>query len=174
MPKTLAIIDDELCALADGGPACASPSATVPDLLSSWPHTPDVLFGDLDGDGAADWCAFTDAGPACGVSADVTTAWGYSQEGMVEGSTPMDGRIDVPLRALADVDGDGRADLCELVADRVMCAISQGDAFRPRTIWLDLPAATHVTALWAGDLDGDHKADVCVGTMQEISCALSP
>ena len=74
---------------------------------------------------------------------------------------------DYDTSALADVDGDGRADLCTLVAGSVSCALSHGRAFGPR---VPLLAATGV-ALWLGDLDGDGVAEPCVDTGDAIVCA---
>jgi hypothetical protein len=77
--------------------------------------------------------------------------------------------------ALADIDGDGRADLCglDLTNNRVACARSQGRGFGPRTTLFALPAGVTPTALWLGDLNNDGKADACVDVGTTIDCVLS-
>ena len=77
--------------------------------------------------------------------------------------------------ALADVDGDLRADLCTTRQDRVVCARSQGRAFGPLATTLAiLPNQSVASALWLGDLDGDGRADACVDADASIICAVEP
>jgi hypothetical protein len=134
-----------------------------------------VWPADLDGDGNADWCAATEDGPACAVDAqrDLTTdgqPWGYSQGGMVDVAPANSATV-----AFADIDGDGRADLCTPREDRIVCARSQGRGFGPRVTTLAiLPNQSVASALWLGDLDGDGHADPCVDTGDAIVCAVAP
>ena len=179
--RSLAILDGAVCGLADGNVVCATEGATTPMIRSAWPTDDATLWpGDLDGDGAADWCVTTADGPACGLEADrdVTTdgvPWGFAEDQQVEGSIATDGVLHDSARgALADISGDGRADLCVLVAGNVECAISSGSSFGPRSVVLQLPAGTAPTALWLGDIDGDGKADPCVDDGASITCAPSP
>lgn len=176
--RPLAIVDGDVCGIANGGVACAAEGEPAA-LRSTWPATGAAVWpADLDGDGAADWCVATDAGPACGLDADrgVTsdgTPWGFAFHG-VEGSAATDGTIaDQVHGAVADISGDGRGDLCVALGSSVECAVSQGHAFGPRFSVLTLPA-TRAAALWLGDLDGDGKADPCVDDGTAIFCTLSP
>jgi len=170
-----------VCGLSDGNVVCVTEGATTPMIRSAWPTDDATLWpGDLDGDGAADWCVTTADGPACGRKADrdVTTdgvPWGFAEDQQVEGSIATDGVLpDSAHGALADISGDGRADLCVLVDGNVECAISSGSSFGPRSVVLQLPAGTVPTALWLGDIDGDGKADPCVDDGTSITCAPSP
>jgi len=144
-----------------------------------WPGAAMTLWpADLDGDGAVDWCTATPTGPACGLDADraVTseaTPWGFSFHGF-EGTASIDGVVDQVHGALADISGDGRADLCVVVGSAVECAVSQGHSFGPRFPVLMLAPGTQIQALWLGDLDGDGKADPCVDDGTSIICTLSP
>ncbi len=78
--------------------------------------------------------------------------------------------------ALADANGDGRADLCAGHAGAVACGASmEGTAVLPRfTFGSPGPAATlDGGRLLYGDLDGDRRADVCVRQHDGMACRLS-
>jgi hypothetical protein len=146
-------------------------------LRSPWPRTGSTLWpAELDGDQRADWCAVPPAsstGPACAVDREhaLTTdgaPWAFSQNGVIENT---DG-LTADTTGFADVDGDGRADLCTVRDTRVSCAFAQDHAFGPRATVAILPAPA--TALWLGDLDGDGRADVCTSDGTTISCTLAP
>jgi hypothetical protein len=167
----------DLCGVDVTGVVCTTQGATAALVLrSAWPPLDAVVWpADLDGDHRADWCAATADGPACGVEAqrDLSTdgaPWAYSQGGIVDVAPATTTTV-----ALADIDGDGRADLCSPREDRIVCARSQGRAFGPRTTTLAvLPNQSVASAVWLGDLDGDGRADVCVDTGSAITCAVQP
>ncbi len=167
----------DLCGVDITGVVCAPQGATAaPVLRSAWPQFNAVVWpADLDGDHQADWCAATDNGPACAVEAqrDLSTdgaPWAYSQGGVVDVAPATTATV-----AVADIDGDGRADLCSPREDRIVCARSQGRAFGPRATTLAiLPNQSVASAVWLGDLNGDGLNDVCVDTGAAITCAVQP
>jgi hypothetical protein len=81
--------------------------------------------------------------------------WSYSLAGTIDAATATAGTA-----ALADLDGDGRADFCSLDGARVTCAFSHGSAFGPRVPMMELASAP--IALWAdtGALCADLGASV--------------
>ncbi len=165
----------EVCAVTPQGVACAQPGG-APIVRSPWP-TGDVplWIADLDGDRDPDWCAAAAAGPACGRAADraVTTdgsSWGFSWQGVVDGASGNGQIAGASLGGLADVDGDGRADLCAIEGTDVTCAPSQGAAFGPHFVRARF--ATPPSALWLGDLDGDGVSEPCVDLGDAIACAM--
>ena len=159
---SIAVVDHAVCGAAAAGATCAPDS-----LLSPWPDPTSTLWqGELDGDGDPDWCATTPTGVACGVAADaaITTdpaPCRYTTETIADGA----------LAGLADVDGDGLADLCSVAGLDVTCAHGHGRAFGPQATLLEAPAAP--TALWLGDLDGDGLADACVVVNGALACTVS-
>jgi hypothetical protein len=166
----------ELCGATTNGIVCASQGVDPPTVLSTWPDADaTVWLADLDGDRHADWGAATDSGPACAVHAQASRTtdgapWSYAIGGMVDVVPATTATV-----ALADIDGDGRADLCTLRDDRIVCARSQGRAFGPRATTLAvLPNQSVASALWLGDLDGDGRADPCVDAGATIICAVQP
>ena len=167
----------ELCGVDMTGVVCAPHGLSAAPLVrSAWPSSSTVVWpADLDGDKQADWCAATETGAACAVEAhrDLTTdggPWAYSHAGVVDVTPATTATV-----ALADIDGDGRADLCSPREDRIVCARSQGRAFGPRTMTLAiLPNQSVASAVWLGDLDGDQRNDVCVDTGTAITCAVQP
>ena len=180
---SLAIVQGSVCgAAATGGVICVR--GDVESVLSTWPaenatNAP-MWPADLDGDDRPDWCVATAGGAQCGLAAeahitDDAVAWGFSNHAAIEGSVAVDGSIDdVVHSAIADVSGDGRADMCVAVHSNVECAISQGHGFGPRRTMLVMPSALPIVGLWLGDIDGDGKADACADDGTSITCALSP
>lgn len=167
----------EICGIDATGVVCAPYGLTLqPIVRSPWPEPTSVVWpADLDGDRQADWCSATEAGPACAVEAQraLTTdgaPWAYSFGGVVDVAPATTVTV-----ALADIDGDGRADLCSTRQDRIVCARSQGRAFGPHVTTLAiLPSQSVASALWLGDLDGDGRADPCVDAGASIICAVEP
>jgi len=154
--SSLAIANGELCGATPSGATCGG------ELLSAWPDpNAPTWFADLDGDAATDWCTTTPDGPACGRFADRAlstdgVAWAYSLGGTVDATSTT-------TAALADVDGDGRADWCTIDGTRVTCAFSHGSAFGPRVPMMEL--ATAPTALWA-----DATGALCVDDGVAVTC----
>jgi len=152
------------------GLVCESGAMLQSTLISAWPAQVPLAVGDLDGDHQVDWCTLTPAGASCGLSADtpITTdgaPWAFAQAGTVD-TAPLG----VPSAGLADIDGDGLADLCSIDGDHVSCTRSNAHGFGPRFTLAPLTGDT----LLLGDLDGDGHADACTLSGTTLSCALSP
>lgn len=87
-----------------------------------------LRMADVDGDGRSDVCAREPAGIRCWLSS------GRAFDRPVEGPRLSDAEgWNVPERfrsiRLADVDGDGRADICARAADGLRCSMSTGAGF---------------------------------------------
>lgn len=180
--QSLAIVYGQICASTISGVICSITDDT--QVLSTWPvqnaSGAPAFLADLDGDGRADWCVTTSGGASCSISteANITddgVAWGFSNHAQVDGSLKVDGSVDdVAHSAVGDISGDGRADLCVAVHQRVECQVSQGHGFGPRRTLLALSGELPITGMWLGDLNGDGKDDPCVDDGAQITCALSP
>ena len=161
-----------LCIPSDGREFATSASRS-----SGFTSDTVAWFGTLDGTNQLQWCVSTDVGVWCGalgVNKDDGRSWSWSLANQVHQSLLDDGLIaDYGTGALADVDGDGRADQCSFVDGDVRCATSHNDAFGPRYLMMSTASASQAT-LWLGDLDGDGRADVCVAVNDTLRCALSP
>jgi peptidoglycan/xylan/chitin deacetylase (PgdA/CDA1 family) len=144
-----------------------------------------ITLGDIDGDRRADACGRAPTGIVCVRSAgdrfeapeawlttDFTDAAGWREE-----------RHGTTIR-LADVDGDGRADVCGRGTFGVVCGLVDppGRAFTTPTVWSVLgafsdragwDARSHFASLGFGDVDGDGRADACGRDDSGVVCALS-
>lgn len=87
-----------------------------------------LRLGDIDGDGRVDLCGRANAGIRCVLWAD-----GYGTGSFVGPTWSDDAGWDLPAQywsiRLADVTGDGRADLCGRAPEGLVCAASLGDHF---------------------------------------------
>lgn len=124
---------------------------------------------DLDGDRQLDACEARAAGPACQLARNGTLAesapWGYSLAGRVEGSDDDGEAADTRTSVLADIDGDGRADLCTARDGVIACARSLGRSFAPRAVIAHLPSGLVATVLWA-EADGR----LCAADAVTVAC----
>jgi len=173
--SSLAVIDQRVCGFGSTGVTCALYTSQS-EVLSTWPPASSVVaIGDLDGDGSPDWCAGTDAGPACALTAEQAitrdgSPAAFAQAGVIDAPASLD----LATSGLADVDGDGRADLCYLTnasPTELRCLFGQPNKFGPSAAVATVDGAT---SLWLGDLDGDGLADLCTSDATSVSCVLAP
>lgn len=131
-----------------------------------------LRVADVDGDGRADLCGDRDGELLCARSApsqESENAMPVTTFGAAMPTAhPPEGARGA---ALADVDADGRADVCFLRDDDVRCVTAGGGA---RT-WSEALGA-HGDAgasLRLADIDGDGRADACVSDGDGVVCAIS-
>ncbi len=74
---------------------------------------------------------------------------------------------------LADADGDGKADLCELAATGVHCAMGRGDGTFSIAAPFGGPLAIDPESLVIGDIDADGSPDACGRASDGISCTFA-
>ncbi len=169
----------DVCITADDGISCAA-SNVVGEVgaFKSWSRdeqAPAFRFADVDGDGKADACRRTALGVACarnlGGSFDVARPW-LADVGDAQGWAAARYASSVQL---ADVDGDGRADVCGLGARGVVCALSTGKGFARLERWSQGSdfADPIAGSLRFGDLNGDGREDVCAPGADGVACAFS-
>ena len=181
---------DDLCARAAAGWRCypstgdgfgaAATTERMSDA-SGWGHPEHygtIRTGDVNGDGLADVCARGNAGMFCWLSDGA----GFPTQ--VNGPAWSDeaGWDDIKYWStirLADVDGDGRADLCGRSASDFRCHLSTGDGFGGPVVgpamadgsgWGDYD---NYSTIRMADVDGDGRADVCARANARFHCWLS-
>ena len=183
----------DACVVNDGILACARGGEHGFGPVSTWGawNLGALHLADIDGDGRADACGSGATGIACATSnghAFVGRRHLRNETGAFElGDLDADHRIDVcfpgggcvlssgarfngslPLRfRLADLNGDGRADLCTTDDAGIRCALSDGHAFKASSVW-----AAESGPFELGDINGDGRADLCVG--EDLRCGLAP
>jgi hypothetical protein len=111
-----------MCALSTGA-SFARAEAWSPE--ADFASMGRILFGDLNGDGRADVCGVTGGQIRCAMSRGHTftraSVWLTA-----DGSSSVESArlVRAPSVALADVNGDGRADVCGYDAAGVVCALA--------------------------------------------------
>ncbi|HLK44844.1 MAG TPA: FG-GAP-like repeat-containing protein, partial [Acidimicrobiales bacterium] len=165
------------CNLATGeGFSAPLPTVSAASLTTRSIYTT-LRFGDLDGDGRADACLRQPDGVHCWLSN------GHGFDRAIPGpalsdAAGWDGPNASTIR-LADVDGDGLADLCARGPDGFACYRSTGDGFEPLGVLAALSDAAgfgdvnYFATVRMGDVDGDGRADVCARGAAGVSCWLS-
>lgn len=145
-----------------------------------------LRFGDVNGDGYADVCGRTSAGIVCALNTR-SGSFAPSTRWLASAFTDAAGFAADAYAStiqLADVSGDGRADVCGRGPSGITCALSNGaSAFvndHPWSFRDDFSdaqgyaaAASYYGSVRFGDLNGDGAADVCGRTVKGMVCALS-
>ena len=183
----------DACARGPGGIVCALGSGSAFAAPTAWSSEfadtnayKSVRFGDVNGDGYADVCGRTVTGVVCAlntkggafaasspwITTEFTDAAGWNADACA-------GTVQ-----LADVDGDGKADVCGRGPAGLTCATSNGatgfirphfwsfrDDFSDGAGWN--AAAGYYDSIHFGDVNGDGAADVCGRNAKGVSCALS-
>jgi hypothetical protein len=176
-----------LCALSDGssfGPVTlwSSGFGDPGGWNSGSEYSSTIRFADLNGDGKADVCGRGAAGISCSLSNGATfgpvSLW--SKDFNDAGGWGLEPGYYATIR-FADLNRDGKADVCGRGAAGLICALSNGAAFRPASLWSNgfddasgwgLGPEYYATIRFP-DLNGDGRADVCGRGAAGLTCALS-
>jgi MYXO-CTERM domain-containing protein len=145
------------------------------DALPVWST---VRLADANGDGRADVCARTPVGFRCALS--LGAAFGEELVGPPMAASDGWERADVySTIRMADVDGDGRDDVCARESAGFSCWLAGEHAFDRRVPGPALSDASGFTAeaqyrsIRLADVDGDGLADVCAREHDALRCYLS-
>src|SRR5260370_2752207 len=146
-----------------------------------------VQYADINGDGVADVCGGGSAGLRSGLAnahgeADgFGPSWAWSS-GFDDGTGWAANESYYKTVHLADVDGDGWADVCGRASEGIECAInSRWGWFGGNTLWLggEFSDATgwlqpqYGTTVQLAGINGDGRADICRRGTDGMRCALA-
>lgn len=180
-------------------------SQAFPDAegwMSSPSHYDTFRSADINGDGRTDVCArgaggmicsLTVVTPSTGLGISPVVQFGPEQQwdtSLSDANGWNDDRYASTIM-LADVNGDGKADLIVRTSGGIMVALSNGHGFQKPTMWLtgansfsnaELDPATgspvwlesgHFETFRAADVNGDGYADICARGVNGIVCAIN-
>ncbi len=170
-----------VCSLSDGK---GFPTAiTGPDWSDAkgWSNPQfynTIQFVDVNGDGKADVCGRSAAGIVCNLSDGNGFSNSITGPGWSDAGNWQQPEYESTIR-YADVNGDGKIDVCGRAAAGVVCELSDGNGF-PTEIqgpaWSDANgwnAAQFYTTIQFADVNGDGKADLCGRASTGVMCELS-
>lgn len=141
-----------------------------------------IRMGDINGDGRSDVCGRAQSGVYCDLGlagggfgpqsqwqSEMTDANGFAPE---QYSGTMQ---------LADVSGDGRADLCVRGVAGMYCALSTGSSFAALSLWSGAYADAngwgwspgYYRSFRLADVNGDRRADLCARGAAGVYCSPS-
>ena len=146
-----------------------------------------LRFGDINNDGLLDVCARWSDGPHCALRQPTShqflriEAAPYRAVANFSDGNGWDREAYYSSLQLADVSGDGRADLCGRAGAGILCSLSTGAGFSTETYWGSFftdaqgwnALPSYYGSIRFADLNGDARVDVCGRGAAGIYCALS-
>lgn len=184
----------DLCMRGQAGIHCGISNGTTFEDFKVW--SPDfsdfngwdgiaygpVGFPDLNGDGKADVCVRGGGGVQCALSTGTSfgmvdiiadtysdpPGWGAEQKYW--------GTI-----SYADINGDGKDDVCGRGGEGIICHLFTGTNFGPGSVWVDHytdaqgfgSSFSYFATIMFPDINGDGKADICMRSGWGMECSFS-
>ena len=181
----------DLCARADVGVMCwlsegtkfsDSATATIPmadaDGYNDEKYYSTIRFGDINGDGKDDFCARFKDGFKCYLSKGKEWSAPIALGDMADSNGWGKPEYYSTIR-LADIDGDGKVDVCGRGLAGFRCWRSLGTAFDSDFVAVELSdkngwdAKPYYSTIRMPDINGDGKADICARDNGGVACYLS-
>ncbi len=175
------------CALSDGDQfepvslwSNAYSDAIGWDGLASYWAT--ITYPDLNGDGADDVCGRARRGLYCALSlGDSFSAATYWTDAFSNADGWHSAESYWRTIQFADLNADGRSDVCGRGKSGIICALSIGTQFGKATQWTNAYADSRgwddIPAYWAtiqlADIDGDGYTDICGRGRLGLLCGIS-
>lgn len=178
-----------VCALSNGskfGGKAAWKTNEYTDAVGWSPeqHGATVQLADLNGDRKADVCGRGSSGIVCALSNGTSfgeSRWTWSRfDDRGHWSRASSRYLSIRM---ADVNGDGKADMCGRNTTGVACQFSKGDGTFGDYRYLNnaefrdtegFSAEKYGMTLALADLNADGRADLCARQSNGLRCALSP
>jgi hypothetical protein len=157
------------------GPEIAGPAWSDAAGFTSAKYYGTLRTGDVDGNGKADLCIRDNGGMLCVPSTGDGFGEPFRGPEWSDASGWGNSLYYSSIR-LADIDGDGKADLCARSAASLFCHFSTGTGFGPAVEVAPLSDAaawadpSNVQTLRTGDIDGDGAADLCIRADASLMC----
>ena len=163
-------VDGYFCTLSSTGGLGDAPLriAEVSDA-NGWnggSNYPTFRFADINGDGRADLCGRAHAGIRCWLSNGEGFDNGFSFAVLASGDGYDQVKYYSTIR-YADINGDGKEDLCARFKDGFKCYLSTGNGFDKEVPLGDMSDGggwgneKYYATIRAGDINGDGKVDIC-------------
>ena len=138
--------------------------------------------GDIDADGDDDFCARRADGVVCARVQDGTPGPTTRWSATFSDAAGFDSMVYAATLQLADVSGDGAADLCMRTSQGLVCETSNGASGFDASPWVSAAfsdaagfalAESRWRSLRMADVDGDDRPDACARDGNGVICALA-
>lgn len=139
-----------------------------------------IRFPDVNGDGLTDVCGRGGSGIKCALSNNTGFGALSIWSAAFSDASGWAGTEYYSTIKYADLNADGKLDVCGRAGSGIKCALSTGSGFGPLTLWSGTfsdaagwNAAPYYSTIQLADLNNDGKADVCGRGNSGMKCALS-
>ncbi|MBZ5509013.1 MAG: FG-GAP-like repeat-containing protein [Acidobacteriia bacterium] len=142
-----------------------------------------LRLGDVNGDGSLDLCGRGSAGISCALntgngSFSAPVLWGNSS--FTDAQSWNQSQYGTTIM-LADINGDGKADVCGRASTGIVCALSTGSGFGQAYLatsdFSDLQGwnagSYYYGSIRLADVNGDGKPDICGRSSGGVICGLN-
>jgi hypothetical protein len=184
---------DDLCARGILGEYCGVSSGASFAAVTLWesnfsdangwnnsPYWNSIQFADVNGDSKADVCGRGITGMYCGLSNGSSFSAVAQWESSFSDANGWNASPYWDTLRLADVNGDGKADVCGRGLEGVNCGLSNGSGFSAAALWDNnfsdangWKNASYWNTIQFPDLNHDGQADVCGRGIEGVYCGLS-
>ena len=180
----------DICARANAGVSCWPSAGTKfgtktaviamsdADGYNDVQYYSTIRFADIDGDGRDDMCARFKDGFRCYPS--LASGWGKAITLTTLSDKNGWGKPEYySTIRMADINGDGKVDVCARGSKGFLCWPSLGNKFGSEIIAAEWSNAKgwnkpeYYSTIRLADINGDHKADICARNSEKLVCHLS-
>lgn len=181
-------IDGVYCALMNADGLFANYTKLSSSVVNDAPeYSATIMYGDINGDKRDDFCVRGPVGISCAeINSDATAFENFGLRSANGDFSDAGGwnssNVFYQSIRLADINGDGKADVCGRGQSGIVCALNNGNGmFGAATEWLSSSVAeagewlntAFAASTQLADINGDGRYDICFLANKGLYCAFA-